>query len=137
MAVNTRTEYALRALLEIADAKEKSVSAQAISERQLLPKKYIEHLLSALKKADLIRSSSGSRGGYTLARPASRINLYDVLVAVEDETPVLSCVMEGNFCLGSACGLKALFNEVSNKQKRLYQSYTLSKIRRLRAQEAK
>ena len=48
MAVNTRTEYALRALLEIADSSREAVSAKKICQRQALPKKYIEHLLADL-----------------------------------------------------------------------------------------
>ncbi|HOZ00241.1 MAG TPA: Rrf2 family transcriptional regulator [Candidatus Syntrophosphaera sp.] len=130
MAVNTRTEYALRALLEIS-AERQSVSAQTICKSQCLPKKYIEHLLSALKNAGLISSSTGSRGGYTLARPARLISLYDVLEAVEDRNSELDCREEGSYCLGSSCGLRAVFDEVATKQRALLRSYTLDKIGRI------
>jgi biotin operon repressor len=68
MAVNTRTEYALRALLEITDSQQDAVSAQKICEHQELPKKYIERLLGNLKAAGLIISSAGAKGGYVLAK---------------------------------------------------------------------
>lgn len=131
MAVNTRTEYALRALLEIEDQKGGNVSAQTICERQKLPKKYVEHLLSALKGAGLVTSSTGSRGGYVLARPARKISLLDVLTAVDDHSPELGCSMGGQFCLGDACGLKNLFHDVDARQRELFDSYTLDRIKAL------
>lgn len=125
MAVNTRTEYALRALLEIADMGGSSISAQSICERQQLPKKYVEHLLSALKKAGLVVSSSGSKGGYTLERPLAQISLYDVLEAVEDHTPELGCAEHKQHCMGASCRIKSILGDVAEKQRALYKTYTL------------
>lgn len=135
MAVSTRTEYALRALIEIPATG--SVSAHSICERQQLPKKYIEHLLSALKKAGLITSSSGSRGGYTLARPADQISLWDIMEAVDDHTQVLECEMDKQFCLGEDCPFKPVFLDLAAKQRQLFRRYSLAGIAKSMSKEKK
>jgi Rrf2 family protein len=137
MAVNTRTEYALRALLEIPYQDGESVSAQTICSNQQLPKKYIEHLLSSLKNAGLITSSSGSRGGYNLARPAEEISLYDIMAAVRDHTLELDCTMGKQFCLGRGCGLQGVFSDLGSKQRELFQGYSLARIAEIFGKEIK
>lgn len=135
MALNTSTGYALRALLEISGERGASVSAQSICERQKLPKKYIEHLLRSLRKAGLIKSSAGSLGGYTLARPADKISLHDVVEAVGDLSWQLDCHMDKHHCLGDKCGLLPLFRELAGKQRELLEAYTLEKIMEFKAGE--
>jgi len=119
MAVNTKTEYALRSLLEIAD--KGHVSAQKISEAQRLPKKYIEHLLSLLKSANLVRSNPGSTGGYELSRPADEINFLDVLQAVQDDSFSASCAQrDGQFCFGKGCTLSPFFNRLESEMTEIF-----------------
>ncbi len=137
MALNTRTEYALRALLEIPCKDEGSISANAICENQKLPKKYVEHLLNSLRNAGLIDSFAGSRGGYSLARPETEISLLDLMDAVDDHSQELACEMSGQYCMKDGCGLDVLFNEITRKQRDLVGSYTLDKIREKRCKESK
>lgn len=129
MSVNTRTEYALRALLEMQWDSADPVSAQKICDRQQLPKKYVEHLLSALKSAGLISSSAGSRGGYTLSRPPEQISLLDVMQAVEDNSMHMDCIVnKGEHCLGDSCCLSAFFMDISEAQKELFSRHNLKTI---------
>jgi Rrf2 family protein len=131
MAVNTRTEYALRALLEITDNLPEPVSAQKICEKQDLPKKYIERLLSNLKTAGLISSSAGARGGYTLAPSlgASDITLQQVLAAVADDSLDPTCnASSQRFCPSGGCALSGFFTELGGKVSELLSTYTLETI---------
>ncbi len=137
MPVSTRTEYAIRALLEIANQKGEALSAQKICANQTLPKKYVEHLLGSLKKAGLISSSAGSRGGYVLARPAPEISLREILEAVEDQNLELSCAFDKQYCLGADCGLSRVFAEISQKQRRLLDGYSLETIRKISVRRKK
>lgn len=130
MAVNTRTGYALRALIEMLESGGDAVSAQKICERQVLPKKYIEHLLHALKTAGIVSSSAGSKGGYVLSREPRLISLLEVMQAVDDHSLELSCSMDKSFCLGDKCKLGGFFDELSEKQRKLFASYSLAKIMR-------
>lgn len=129
MAVNTRTEYALRALLEMHGNSDDPISAQRICLRQQLPKKYVEHLLSALKSAGLVSSSPGSRGGYTLSRNAEMISLLDVMEAVDDHSLELECgENRGDHCMGDECQLSPFFHQLSQEQRTLFSSYSLARI---------
>jgi Rrf2 family transcriptional regulator, cysteine metabolism repressor len=127
MAVNTKTEYALRALIAI--AQNGHLSAQKICEAQQLPKKYIEHLLALLKAAKMINSSVGSTGGYELIRKADQISFQDILDAVEDKSYATACTCHsGQYCLGSECHLTPFFGELDRKLRDVLESYTLEDI---------
>ena len=85
MKFSTRVEYGMLALTDIAlnSGEGKSVSGPEIAERQEISQKYLEQILTHLKQAGLIRAQKGLRGGYTLARPADRIRLSEILNALD------------------------------------------------------
>ncbi|MDD4310383.1 MAG: Rrf2 family transcriptional regulator [Candidatus Cloacimonetes bacterium] len=129
MAVNTRTEYAIRALLEIMDNPNEAVSANKICNNQDLPIKYIERLLGNLKAAGLVSSSAGSRGGYTLAKEPGNISLLQILAAVEDDSLDPSCNSSSKrFCPSESCTLSVFFMELGTAVKELLSNYTLATI---------
>lgn len=86
MRVSTRVEYGMLALADIVLYSENgtSVSAPEIAEREEISQKYLEQILTQLKQAGLIRAQKGLRGGYTLARPADRISLSEILNALDN-----------------------------------------------------
>lgn len=133
MAVNASTEYALRALIEIYSSKDGVVSSSQLCQQQKLPKKYMELLLSSLRDADILESTPGARGGYSLARPAEEITFLDVLEAVEDDSLDPSCIEnKGEHCMGAGCRLSLFLAELSAKQRKLFDSYTLKRIATMR-----
>ncbi|MEN6445383.1 MAG: Rrf2 family transcriptional regulator [Candidatus Cloacimonas sp.] len=129
MAVNTRTEYALRALLEIADSKQMAISAQSICQKQSLPKKYIERLLSNLKTANLIQSSSGAKGGYLLSRNPAEITFADIIKSVQDESLDPTCNLNSQrFCPQDKCPLSGFFATIGSRIESILSEYTLADI---------
>ena len=82
--LSTKGRYGLRALIDLAQYSEQTpVSITSISSRQDLSERYLEQLMSMLKKAGLVRSVRGAGGGYVLAKPADQISVGDVLRALE------------------------------------------------------
>jgi len=70
--VSARADYAIRALVELAAAgPEASLRGDAIATSQAIPAKYLENLLADLRRARLVMSQRGVRGGYRLARSAT------------------------------------------------------------------
>lgn len=127
MAVNTRTEYALRVLIELSDSG--VLSAQKICDAQKLPKKYIEHLLSLLKSAGIVVSSAGSLGGYTLSKDPAQISFLDILNAVEDSSFDTSCDSDSaRHCLGEGCTLTHFFLALNTKLQGIFGSYSLADV---------
>jgi len=86
MKVSTKVQYGMLALADIALYSENgsAVSGPEIAERQDISQKYLEQILTHLKQAGLIRAQKGLRGGYTLARPADRISLFEVFNALDN-----------------------------------------------------
>jgi Rrf2 family transcriptional regulator, cysteine metabolism repressor len=71
------------------------VSLGEIAERDGLPLAYLEHLVARLRKAGLIESRRGSRGGYMLARAAGEITMAEVVQALEGTIAPIECISEG------------------------------------------
>ncbi|MFQ6170241.1 RrF2 family transcriptional regulator [Oryzobacter sp. R7] len=86
MDITARTDYAVRAMLILAAAQRDErgpVSVEVLAQRQELPRKYLEAIAADLRAAGLVKSTRGSRGGYSLSRPARDIGIGDVFRAVD------------------------------------------------------
>ena len=84
MRIAVKSDYALRAMLELAlNFGHPSLDATQIAKQQKIPKRYLEHLLLLLKKAGLINSFRGKKGGYSLAKRPGEITAREILQAVE------------------------------------------------------
>jgi Rrf2 family protein len=81
--ISAKTDYAIRALLALADKAPELVKVDIIIAEQRLPRKFVEAILGELRRAGIVRSQRGAEGGYALARPASEITLGQVIRAVD------------------------------------------------------
>lgn len=82
MYVSARTDYAVRAMLAIADGHPRLVKAAALAAAQDIPLSFLQGILLDLRRAGLLHSHRGVDGGYSLARPADDITVGDVVRAV-------------------------------------------------------
>lgn len=93
MRITTLAEYGVICALHLARrADEGPVTGRDIAERERLPADYVEQILLRLRRADIVRSTRGARGGYALARAAESISIRDVIEASEETTFDLHCV---------------------------------------------
>ena len=84
MRVSAKTDYALRAALELAAAPDdKPVKGERIATAQAIPLRFLENILMQLRHAGLVDSRRGAEGGYRLARPATEVTLADVIRAID------------------------------------------------------
>ena len=82
MKLTTRGRYAVTAMIDLAlHAKLDHVALADVAERQQLSLAYLEKIFAKLRKAGLIASVRGARGGYRLARDEKTISLADILAA--------------------------------------------------------
>ena len=92
MKLSTKGRYGLRALIDIAGhSRVGPVSIGNIAKRQNLSERYLEQLVSLLKKAGLIKSVRGAGGGYILTRDAREISVGQVLRALEGNLEMVEC----------------------------------------------
>jgi Rrf2 family protein len=83
--VSAKTDYAIRAALELAAAadNDKPLKGERISTAQAIPLRFLENILMQLRHAGLVESRRGAEGGYRLARPATEVTLADVIRAID------------------------------------------------------
>jgi len=84
MRVSAKTDYALRAAVELAAAPAGTpVKGERLATSQSIPLRFLENILLQLRHAGIIESRRGADGGYKLARPADEITLADVIRAID------------------------------------------------------
>jgi len=87
MPLNSTTQYALRAVLYVAEhGSAEPVRVEAIAADLRAPRNYLSKTMHALARAGILVSERGPRGGFRLARPARRISLGDVVAPFDDLT---------------------------------------------------
>lgn len=96
MKISTKGRYGLRALIDLAQYSEiEPVSISSIATRQGISERYLEQLMTLLKKAGIIKSIRGAAGGYVLAKAVDEISVGDVLRALEGSLEPVECAAFG------------------------------------------
>lgn len=86
MRVSLKSDYGVRALLDLAERSGQGpIRSETIAARQDIPESYLDQLLSVMRKAGLVSSTRGPRGGHQLQRPPRDISLVDVLTALDGD----------------------------------------------------
>lgn len=85
--LSAKVEYALLALLELASHHDKKVplTMNEIAAKQPIPERYLEQILTQLRRAGLVQSQRGSKGGFLLMREPWQITLLEIVTLVEGE----------------------------------------------------
>ena len=100
MKISTKGRYAIRLMLDIASDKSgRPVSLKDIADRQQISEKYLEQIISSLKKAGYVKSLRGAQGGYMLARDPKTYTAGMILRLTEGSMKPVACLEdEPNLC---------------------------------------
>ncbi len=116
MKLSRKCDYALRAIVEIAQAGEGEYTNIAhIAEKCSLPAPYLEQVLLQLKKAGVLSSKTGPGGGYRLRQPASEVTLLEIIRIVDGPVAPVRCVSMTAYERCSCeedCSLRPIMSEV-------------------------
>jgi Rrf2 family protein len=86
ISITSKSVYALAALVELAHHEGGDpMPVSEIARRRDLPSQFLEQLFGALRRANIVASRRGVKGGYVLARPASEINALEVVQTLDGE----------------------------------------------------
>ncbi|HZD03385.1 MAG TPA: Rrf2 family transcriptional regulator [Longimicrobiales bacterium] len=107
-------EHALRAVVYLADRDgERPLSADRLAQALGAPANYLSKTLHALARAGILRSTTGRRGGFSLARPADRIPLATVLAVFDEPPGERLCLLRDRACDGtSPCRVHPVWTRV-------------------------
>lgn len=131
MRFSLRTEYGLRALMELAARHDDGhVPAREIAKSQGIPLRFLEHQLAALHKAGIVDSQRGASGGCALARDAREIRIVDVIAVLEGTIAPMHCLEpHDEQCAKShQCGLQELWSRVEVAVRAVFEQTTVADL---------
>ncbi|MBM3848191.1 MAG: Rrf2 family transcriptional regulator [Verrucomicrobia bacterium] len=122
MKLTKRGEYALRALIHLGLAQKQGralVPVTELADKENMPVKFLEQILSLLKEQGLLESERGAKGGYRLSQPMDSIRMGDVVRKVDGPLAPIGCVSLSAYDRCSCpdeehCGLRLLMLDVRN-----------------------
>lgn len=113
MWVSTRSQYGMRALVEIALSGDEPVSLKSVSERQGISQHYLEQIVATLRRHGLVDSVRGAQGGYRLARPMNAISALEVVELMEGSVAPVACIDDAASCDHTGqCSTESLWRRV-------------------------
>jgi len=98
MKISTRGRYGLKAMVDIASQSDGQISLKSVASRQGISESYLEQLIVPLKRAGLVTSIRGSKGGYITSRPADEISVREILLALEGSIAPVACLEGSENC---------------------------------------
>ena len=132
LKVSQKLEYAMRAMIELAQRREPGtlVPAREIAERQQVPVRFLEQQLGALSKAGLVESFRGAGGGCRLARDPQDITMAEVADAIEGQIPPMFCLEPSDHtCFqDSRCGLQGFWADVAKAVDDVFRQTTVADL---------
>lgn len=99
MKLTKKTRYGTRLLLDLAQHRDEgAIQMSEISIRQNISVKYLEQIIRPLKKAKLVKSIRGPKGGHMLAKKPEKITLGDITRLFEGQPELVDCISEPETC---------------------------------------
>ena len=133
MKFSKKSEYGLRALIELTKNYGHPITRQQIAEHQNVPVVFLEQILLSLKHAGLLGSTRGVQGGYTLIKPPSKVTLGQVIRILDGPLAPIACVSKTAYqkCLDCPyakkpyCPLQDVMGGVRNAIADILDNYSL------------
>lgn len=130
MKISTRGRYGLRAMLYLSGRYGRTVvSLNEISEKENISMNYLEQIFINLRKAELVTSVRGAKGGYSLARPPEMISVSDVLSALEGSLNLVGCLDDDVECAqADSCATRLLWRKMTDAMEAVAASTSLKDL---------
>lgn len=133
MKLSTKGRYGLRAALDLAvHSKEEAVCLSSIAARQNISVNYLEQLIAKLRKAGIVKSTRGAKGGYVLAKPPEEISVGEILRCLEGNLNPVDCaeLVGGEATCGASevCVTKYVWKRISDSINNAVDELMLSEL---------
>lgn len=110
MRVSQKTEYGIRAMIYLAREFDEVVSIRELAERESMPVNFLEQIMADLRKAGLLESVRGPRGGYRLKKTPSSISVGEVVTILEGTLSPARC--ESDCSRLSGCSTRSVLKRI-------------------------
>ena len=130
MKISTKGRYGLRILLDLALRENNAPRMiRDIAESQQISEKYISRLIIDLRRANMVRSIRGAKGGFRLARKPEELTLLDIVEAMEGPLSIVDCVRAPEKCGHHAsCVTRDIWDRLNSEFRESMRKITLQEI---------
>jgi Rrf2 family iron-sulfur cluster assembly transcriptional regulator len=131
MKISTRGRYGVRALFDLAYCGRQPEQIRKIAERQEIPPRYLEQIFQRLKKAGIIHTRRGAKGGYLLGRSPAEITVADVVQVTDGPLVAVVCGesrKNGHCHRADDCVIKPIWDEAGKRLSDYLRSVTLADL---------
>lgn len=130
LQISRKIEYGLRAMIFLASQPPDTVVPfREIARRMDVPEDFLAKILKTLVSKQMVRSTRGAHGGYSLTSPASEISMLDVIEAVEGPVKVNVCQDNHDACkLSRSCTMYGVWKLGQERMLEVYRAATLDKL---------
>ncbi len=132
--LSQRSRYAMKALIHLARGYgQEPRQVSGISEAENIPRKFLEAILSDLRRARIVNSARGKHGGYELARPPEEITFGEILRVTDGPLALVPCVSKQFYrrcddCDDeSTCAIRHIMADVREEVSAILDGTTLAK----------
>lgn len=126
--ISKTAEYALRAVVTLADGDGAPMLAPRIAETTQVPQAYLSKVLQTLVRADLVSSQRGQGGGFTLAKPAFDITVLDVIDAVDPIQRIDTCPLSIDAHAENLCPLHRRLDDTIESIRATFSSTSIAQL---------
>lgn len=124
--ISQSVEYALRAIVTIAQNEGEPCTAQKIAEITKVPGPYLSKLMQVLVRRGLVKSQRGLHGGFLLVRAPKELSIWDVVDAVEPVQRITSCPLDIQSHAGGLCPLHRNLDQAMETVERMFRKTTVA-----------
>jgi Rrf2 family iron-sulfur cluster assembly transcriptional regulator len=129
MRLTTKGRFAVTAMIDLAMRQHNGpVTLAGISQRQKISLSYLEQLFGKLRRHELVESTRGPGGGYTLARPMREVTVADIIFAVDEPLDATSCGGKENCHDDGPCMTHELWASLNRKMIEFLDSVSLQEL---------
>lgn len=130
MKLSKMTDYAVVILADMAARNGEKVSAAAIAVSTKLPEPTVSKILKALARHNIVSSTRGMNGGYSLGRQPEDINMAHVIAATDGPIVLTSCVNQSTECCdrSHSCSMKGQWNPVNRAMQTALENVSLQQM---------
>lgn len=129
MNITRETDYAIRCIYSLSTHPSEILMIEEIAEEMLVPRSFLAKIVQKLQKAGLVASFRGVKGGFSLSRSPGKINLYDVILAIQGPVVFNTCADNAKACdLRSSCGVHPVWAELRRVVEKRLRTWSFQKL---------
>ena len=130
MKLSTKGRYGVRTMADLVlYYGQGPILLKDIAKRQEISKKYLEHIITPLKIAGLVKSIRGPHGGYILAKPPAQIKLSQIIKILEGSIALVECIDDPGCCSRvEICSIRGVWGEIKRAMDEVLESISLKDL---------